>query len=441
MCGFPGVTNSVPFRSKYFSQVAALLNLRRSNLAFQLEGRGFLGRAAETETRRRMVIAAIGLERYRFVNGSFPHELQALVPGMLKSVPLDFMDGKPLRYRLCEPDTFVLYSVGLDCVDNGGRFSMANRPHAGFPRWDPLDTPDMLWPRPASEAEEQTLLLDQTRAKLEQKKQWEREADQRDQEREERRRDNIALLAATYAKGEAPKAEDPKIEGVALSQILRNKALKGPLLRLDQMLTLRQLTTGKEPDTATFELPMSYDALTNIGTLRLLCDAGPGEQSPADSAQVQDCERATNGNCLLIWDTTYDPPGQHFLQAELSIDRPQRHSRRNRDVDEIPVKGPLFSFVSTNVIQFFPMGNVYSDKGAFFHVRLAQTSGSYSVRIMDPSGAPIHTVTGTTTNGIVEVHWDLIDDGGKRYTNESFNASWTVTFPDPPEPARANKPQ
>ena len=48
--------------------------------------------------------------------------------------------------------------------------------------------------------------------------------------------------------------------------------------------------------------------------------------------------------------------------------------------------------------------------------------------------------TGSTTNGIVEVHWDLIYDGGKRYTNGSFNSTWTVRFPDLLKPASANTP-
>ncbi len=77
------------------------------------------------------------------------------------------------------------------------------------------------------------------------------------------------------------------------------------------------------------------------------------------------------------------------------------------------------------------MGDVYSQKGAFFHVKLAQRVGSYSLEIKDPSGAHIHTITGSTTNGIVDVHWDLLYDGGKRYTNYSFDSTWTVTFPDP----------
>lgn len=432
MRGLPGATNTIPFRSKYSSSVMALLNTRQMTLGFQLEGRSFLGRAAETETRRRVVIAAIALERYRLAQGSYPHELPALVPSVLESVPPDFMDGKPLRYRLCAADAFVLYSVGVDCVDDGGRLSPVKRPRSNFPRWDPFDDPDLLWPRAASDSEAQGLHLEQARAKVEQTKQWEREAEQRDRENEQRRRDAVALLAAVYAKSEPVKIEDPKVEGVLLSQSLRNKASSSPALRLDQMLTLRRIATGKEPGTASFELPISYDALQNLGTLRLLCDAAPGENSSHDSAQVQDCERAPNGNCLLIWDTTYDPPGQHFLQAELSIERRGGRSRRNPQDEEMILRGPLFSFVSTNLLQFFPLGNVYSDKGAFFRVKLAQPIGSYSLRIMAPSGEPIHTISGNTTNGLVEVHWDLTYGNGRRYTNESFNASWTVTFPDPP---------
>jgi hypothetical protein len=86
------------------------------------------------------------------------------------------------------------------------------------------------------------------------------------------------------------------------------------------------------------------------------------------------------------------------------------------------------------------LGQVYSEKGAFFHVRLAQPVGSYSLQITGPSGEHIHTITGSTTNGIVEVHWDLIYDGGKRYTNDSFGSTWTVTFPDPLTGASTNTP-
>jgi hypothetical protein len=298
-----------------------------------------------------------------------------------------------------------------------------------------------VWPRAASDAQVQAFRLEQTQIKQERRNKWERDAEEHAKEKEERRQYIIAELAAIYAKGETSILPDPKIEGELLSRVLRNKAIAGPPLRLDQMLTLHQVATGKEPDIATFELPMSYDAVTNIGTLRLLCDADPSEDFSNDAAEMQECERATNGNCRLVWNTTYDPPGKHFLQAKLSIDQWRKPSRRrNHDDKEIDLKGPLFSFVSTNLLQFFPMGSVYSDKGVFFRVKLAQSVGSYSLKLTTPSGEHIHTIGGSTTNGIVEVHWDLIDDGGKRYTNDSINSTWTVRFPDPITPLTTNTP-
>jgi len=150
------------------------------------------------------------------------------------------------------------------------------------------------------------------------------------------------------------------------------------------------------------------------------------------------CKPATNGNCRLIWNTTYDPPGKHFLQAQLSIYRWRSGSLFNQGAGERTLKGPLFSFVSTNQLQFFQLGNVYSRKGAYFRAKLAQPVGSYSLELTTPSGEHLHTITGSTTNGIVEVHWDLLYDGGKRYTNDSFNSTWTVTFPDPPAPPGTN---
>ena len=426
----PGVTNTPVFRSKYsFSSTQALLNTRQIAVAFQREGKGFLGFAAICEARRRLVVTAMGLERYRISHGSYPKELRELSPDASGNFALDFMDGKPLRYRLGSPDAFVLYSIGLDCVDDGGKCSVATGPAYGFPRVDPLETPDIIWPRAASDAEVQALRLGQAQAKLEQRRQSQREAEDRERQAEESRRVTIAQLAALYAKGEFPKLGDPKLDGVPLTQVLRNYMLPGAALTLTQMLTLRQVLTGKEPDLVTFELPLSYAALTKIGALRLLCDVSQNDDSSSESAQLQDCEGATNGNCRLVWNTTYDPPGQHFLQAELSI---RSRSRRNEEGQEIILKGPLFSFVSTNLLQFFPLGNVYTEKGAFFRVKLAHPIGSYSLEITDSSGGHIHTINGTTTNGIVEVHWNLLYNGGKRYTNDSFNSTWNVTFPDLP---------
>jgi hypothetical protein len=51
-----------------------------------------------------------------------PASLAELVPNYLPQIPIDPYDGTPLKYRSGDND-FVLYSVGYDCYDDGGKFS------------------------------------------------------------------------------------------------------------------------------------------------------------------------------------------------------------------------------------------------------------------------------------------------------------------------------
>jgi hypothetical protein len=69
--------------------------------------------------------------------------------------------------------------------------------------WRIMHRPDMVWPRPASDAETQTFQIDQIKAKQEQERKWEREAEEHEKEREEQRQDTIAKLAKIYTKGDA----------------------------------------------------------------------------------------------------------------------------------------------------------------------------------------------------------------------------------------------
>jgi len=81
----------------------------------------FLLKAADAETARRITVTAIALERYRRRHGKYPEQLPELTPEFLAKAPIDFMDGKPLRYRRKDDGTFLLYSVGEDGKDDGRR--------------------------------------------------------------------------------------------------------------------------------------------------------------------------------------------------------------------------------------------------------------------------------------------------------------------------------
>jgi hypothetical protein len=63
-----------------------------------------------------------GLERHRLATGGYPKALGDLVPKWVPTVPLDPMDGQPLRYRLNADESFTLYSVGPNQTDNNGVF-------------------------------------------------------------------------------------------------------------------------------------------------------------------------------------------------------------------------------------------------------------------------------------------------------------------------------
>src|SRR5207244_2661106 len=80
-------------------------------------------------------------------------------------------------------------------------------------------------------------------------------------------------------------SQEPTYGGQPLGKLLRNPKAPGTtLFTLDELMTVRQVSTGKEPDIATFELPILYDVATNIGALHLLVDAGPEPRNDVSSA-------------------------------------------------------------------------------------------------------------------------------------------------------------
>ncbi len=62
----------------------------------------------------------VALRLYRADHGQYPDELAALVPQYLKGLPPDPFSGRGFHYRR-EDDGWILYSVGPDQDDDGGR--------------------------------------------------------------------------------------------------------------------------------------------------------------------------------------------------------------------------------------------------------------------------------------------------------------------------------
>src|SRR6185295_8891298 len=111
------VTNNINWHKyiAYHSMIDELYDSHGTENIADLQGAP--ARAARAEATRRNVVTAIALERYHRQHGAYPASLNELVPQFLKTAPVDFMDGAPLRDRLTN-GTFAVYSVGLDGGDH-----------------------------------------------------------------------------------------------------------------------------------------------------------------------------------------------------------------------------------------------------------------------------------------------------------------------------------
>ena len=112
-----------------------------------------LARVEAAEISRSLTVTAIALKRYQLLHGKPPPELAALVPGYVPSVPIDPVDGKPLRYRLNSDVNFVLYSIGADGIDNGGDPTNPESTPGAKSSFSWQRGRDWVWPQPATDAE------------------------------------------------------------------------------------------------------------------------------------------------------------------------------------------------------------------------------------------------------------------------------------------------
>ena len=81
----------------------------------------FSQKAAFAQAAANAAVLACALERFRILHGSFPNSLSDLVPQLLPELPHDVINGKPLTYELNPAGGYLLYSVGWNETDDGGK--------------------------------------------------------------------------------------------------------------------------------------------------------------------------------------------------------------------------------------------------------------------------------------------------------------------------------
>ena len=87
---------------------------------------------------------ACGLERYRLAHGMYPDALDALAPACIEAVPHDIITGQAYHYRLNADGTYLLYSVGWNQADDGGKFAFKK----DNPNAIDYEQGDWVWPGP-----------------------------------------------------------------------------------------------------------------------------------------------------------------------------------------------------------------------------------------------------------------------------------------------------
>lgn len=86
---------------------------------------------------------ACALERYRLAHGEYPESLDALTSQFIDKIPHDIIGGQPLHYHRTDKGRFLLYSVGWNERDDGGKIGMVE----GFNQLDIMKG-DWVWPFP-----------------------------------------------------------------------------------------------------------------------------------------------------------------------------------------------------------------------------------------------------------------------------------------------------
>lgn len=105
-----------------------LFRLRRPHLADMiLTFEHFRRQVRASALERDALGVLLALERHRAAHGRYPGTLEELVPDQLPALPADpYASDNRLRYRVIDPTgddpatAFVLYSVGVNGVDDGG---------------------------------------------------------------------------------------------------------------------------------------------------------------------------------------------------------------------------------------------------------------------------------------------------------------------------------
>jgi hypothetical protein len=107
--------------------------------------RAYAEKTAYTQSYVNMARVACQLERYHLAYNKYPETLDAIeTSAFSKAVPHDIIGGQSLHYRLTNDGSYVLYSIGWNETDDGGKLGLRDN------GWLDARTGDWAWPSKSS---------------------------------------------------------------------------------------------------------------------------------------------------------------------------------------------------------------------------------------------------------------------------------------------------
>lgn len=207
-------------------------------------------------------------------------------------------------------------------------------------------------------------------------------------------------------------------------------------------LVLTQVA-GNNQNVISFEVP-NYDAVQNAGFIALNVDG--------HNMTVGSGSRAPNGNTLLTWNSSYDTPGQHYLQVEIMSSAPAEGGELmvEDDSDDAEVfaadtppaqrnMGVIVPFYSANMVQLFRNNSMFNDNGASLNVLAAEPSAAYTIDVYDASTMTLLAQkTGSAMNGIISENWPGTYSNGSQFSGNTVQVVYNVP-PASPTTATLNR--
>ncbi len=233
---------------------------------------------------------------------------------------------------------------------------------------------------------------------------------------------------------------EPVFHDLSLSRWIQTQTrLNTNHLSLSQLMTLKPVSGPDEWGVVTFDVPVRFDAFHSDRPF-----PGGGMDLGSFDADgnfiectLHDCEQAPNGNSRLSWNINWDSPGRHELRARMMY-------AHGMDGDQFNLIGPALSYYSSNTCRFYESSTLFTSDGANLYAKLREPAAKFRVQVTSLKGRLVNDISGSTTNGVINLAWDLTGLDGRKYTNNSFISSFYVTYlgdtcTNPPVKAQFNK--